>query len=368
MKLLNPLERRNIAIARALQGSLLALAFLLSVLWLAALCFNDQRLHSSPLRLPLPALDYLRIGKGPLSISPRAVSPELEPLAQELIVMGKNTRPDSGVLAAVCLGLKSAGAKKELVLGQKIFLSGQGAAYQFSDTETDLAVIPLAAAGSDVLLQVERAGQKEELLISPSPLFQNSLEDELYVQCLKKGKMWAPDMFLHQWGGDEYRELGSKHKIEIDNKVYFLAVGDSLWWEGGSWNTGPQPLMLQTPIAKVAAVTPQGAQIDVWDASGYASASMELLLQKGLRAPVKAEEVITSVRPRSANEVTCQLGKRRVIVKEGDWWVKTDPPVAAVEKYRRLGSVSAPRASRRTIYVRKSRNVKGQSHPERPLL
>ncbi len=56
---------------------------------------------------------------------------------------------------------------------------------------------------------------------------------------------------------------------------------------------------------------------------GYISSRFNIALQNS-KAPHKAEEVITSVRPRSGSEITCQLGKRRVIVKEGDWWVKTD--------------------------------------------
>jgi hypothetical protein len=174
-----------------------------------------------------------------------------------------------------------------------------------------------------VLLQIEAPGLKEEIVLAPSPLFQKSLEDEFYVQSLKKGKTWAPDMFLHQWGGEEYRDLSSKHKIEIDNRVYFLSIGDTLWWDGDAWNTG-SPEFQNSPAAKVVSCTPQGMKIEVWDPTGYASSCLLLALEKSSRTPLKPEEVITSVRPRAPTEVTCQLGKRRVIVKEGDWWVKTD--------------------------------------------
>jgi hypothetical protein len=54
--------------------------------------------------------------------------------------------------------------------------------------------------------------------------------------------MWAHDLFLHLWGGEEYRLLSAKHKVEIENKVYFLSVGDTLWWDGSEWKMGIPPL------------------------------------------------------------------------------------------------------------------------------
>lgn len=133
--------------------------------------------------------------------------------------------------------------------------------------------------------------------------------------------MWAPDLFLNQWGGDEYRDLSAKHKVEIDDKVYFLSVGDLLSWDEGQWKIGKS--YEAVPLAKLVSTFGQGMIFEVWDPSGYLSSSVNLSLQSS-KAPQRAEEAITSVRPRSPSEITCQLGKRRVIVKEGDWWVKTD--------------------------------------------
>ncbi len=324
MELLNPSKLRKENQAWLAQGVVLLSTILFSVFWLIALCLQNQQALSSPGVLPMPYVDYNKIGKGSFAISPRVVSPEFEPLVLELVLLGKNTRPDAGALSRICLGLKSSGEKQELVSGQKLFLNGQGNSYQFSETETDLSLLPLALAGSEVLLQIETAsGKKEEIILKPSALFQRSLEEESYVQCLKKGKMWAPDLFLNQWGGEEYRALSAKHKVEIENKVYFLSLGDVLWWDNGEWKIGTSVLE-DAPAAKLISTSAQGLTLEVWDATGYLSSLIEIPLHLGSKVSLKAEEVITSVRPRSATEITCQLGKRRVIVKEGDWWIKTD--------------------------------------------
>jgi hypothetical protein len=134
--------------------------------------------------------------------------------------------------------------------------------------------------------------------------------------------MWAPDLFLHQWGGEEYRDLSAKQKVEIDNKIYFLSVGDLLYFDGGEWKVGKSALD-DAPLAKLISKSGQQMTFEVWNSTGYGSSIVSIDLQSS-RAPEKAVESITSVRPRSSSEITCQLGKRRVIVKEGDWWVRTD--------------------------------------------
>jgi hypothetical protein len=324
MELLNPSKSRQERQAWIAQGAILLSAICFSIFWLTALALQTTHAGFSPRALPMPHLEYNKIGKGVFAISPKVVSREFEPLVQELVLLGKNTRPDAGALSRICLGLKTSGARQELISGQKLFLAEQGASYQFSDIETDLSLLPLSLAGSEILLQIQTTGgKKEEIVLTPSLFFQESPDDESYVQSLKKGKMWAPDLFLHQCGGEEYRLLSAKHKVEIENKVYFLSVGDTLWWDGSEWKMGIPPLV-EAPAAKLVSASSQGMVLKVWDSTGYLSYSIELPLHQELKSPLKVEEVITSIRSRSPSEITCQLGKRRVVVKEGDWWIKTD--------------------------------------------
>ncbi|MGH7889677.1 MAG: hypothetical protein ACRENF_03920, partial [Thermodesulfobacteriota bacterium] len=298
MDLLNPSRLKIEKFAWLAQGTLLLVAAVYSTIWLIFLGLQSPDACSSVRNLPMPRLDYLQIGKGPFAILPKNVSPELEPIVQELVLVGKNTRPDGEAKSMICLGLKTSGSRKELVSGQKVHLAQKDGKYEFSEKETGLALLPLSLSGSEVLLQIDAAsGIKEEIVLTPSPLFQRTLDEESYVQCLKKAALWVPDLFLNQWGGEEYRDLSSKHKIEIEGKVHFVAVGDILWWDGNQWSNGA-PMLEETPLAKVLSLTPQGLKIEIWDPSGYNSSSVSMPLQQGSRAPVKVEEMISSVRPR----------------------------------------------------------------------
>ncbi|HEX2580105.1 MAG TPA: hypothetical protein VHK67_06875 [Rhabdochlamydiaceae bacterium] len=304
------------------QGGLILAAALFSIIWLVLFGLERESGESIARGMPFPSIDHRTIGKGTFAISPRGVSPEFEPLINELVVLGKNTRPDGGAFSTITIGLKTSGDQEQLVSGQKLFVSTDGSRYQFASEKTDLSLLPLPMAGSDVLLQIETPDKKEEVVLKASAFLASSLDEETYVQVLKKGKMWAPDLFLHQWGGDEYRDLSAKQKVEIDNKVYFLSVGDLLWWDQCEWKVG-KAVLQDAPLAKFVSSSGQGMHFEVWNPTGYISSSIEIALQSS-KPPQKAEEAITSVRPRSNSEITCQLGKRRVIVKEGDWWLKTD--------------------------------------------
>ncbi len=322
MELFKPTNLKKDMQAWLPQGIVLLAAFLFSIFWLVSMGLQSYDSGSFSRSLARPSIDYMKIGKGPLAISPKDISPEFEPLVKELVVLGKNTRPDSGALSTVSIGLKTSGDQKQLVSGQKLFLAVQGGSYKFTDEKTELSLLPLPMAGSDVLLQIETAEKKEEVVLTSSAFLDRSLDEETYVQVLQKGKMWALDLFLHQWGGDEYRDLSAKQKVEIEGKVYFLSVGDLLWWDENEWKVG-KAAFEDAPLAKFMSASGHGMNFEVWNPSGYSSSKINVALQSS-KAPQKAEEVITSVRPRSASEITCQLGKRRVIVKEGDWWIKTD--------------------------------------------
>jgi hypothetical protein len=109
----------------------------------------------------LPSIDYMKIGKGSFATSSKEVGPEFEPLINELVIIGKNTRPDSGALSMLSLGFKTSGQQQQIVSGQKIFLAAVENSYQFTDEKTELSILPLPMEGSDVLVQIEMDGKKE---------------------------------------------------------------------------------------------------------------------------------------------------------------------------------------------------------------
>ena len=66
-------------------------AALMTIFIWALLMIGEPKIEKTPIFLPTPSLDA--IGQGPLALSP-TLSKELQPLLQELILIGANTRPD----------------------------------------------------------------------------------------------------------------------------------------------------------------------------------------------------------------------------------------------------------------------------------
>jgi hypothetical protein len=268
---------------------------------------------------PFPSVDCDLIGKGVLSLSYRIQFPEMVPLVQDLIVIGKNTRPDKSAFNAICLGLKTSGQKEDLFCGQRVFISCDNGVFRFSEAKTGCFVTPIDTQGVGVGVEIIMDGKKEVVTFSVSNFSQKSIDDEKYIETLQGGIFWGPDLFLQQYGGEEYRPLYTKCKIEIGGNIYFLSIGDTLWWDGQYWKAGSSSF---APILKIISSNTFGVKAQVWNVNGYVSRVFQFPLQqvtKELR--VKKEDFITSVRVRSPSEITCQLGKSRVTIREGDWWV-----------------------------------------------
>lgn len=266
--------------------------------------------------------DMAKIGKGPLGLIPKKLSPQAEALFQELMIIGKNSRPDQSGAQSISLAFKTSGDQKTVLSGQKLYLTHEQNSYRFSEEATNLAMIPLSLEGEEVAMQmVTDLEACEEIVMTPSWLFHQPIEDQPYVQNLKGGKVWAFDQFLQEWGGDEYRLLTLKTKVQIGSAVHFLDVKGLLWWDGSSWREGRAEKPC-TPLAQLVSSQDRGVQMMVWDETGYSMSRIDLPLLASSPGDFKFNEMIKAVKARCAGEITCQLGRRRVIVKEGDWWVK----------------------------------------------
>jgi len=317
---------------------LLAVLFL-SALWVF-LSFSLQKQNFFlPDRAGPPApstFSHDKIGWGPLGLNGlRSLGP-VPGLARDLLLLGRNRRPDALHDAALLLGLKAAGVEKQIKSGQVVFLKREGQdAFSFSLEETDLSIQPLALEGDGVLVEVRSGGVKGDFLLknySPRPI-----EEREYVKNLKSAKGWGSDIFLQQFGGTDYLEYAKKYKIEAGKEVFFASEGDLFAWNGECWTAASYESAAGLPVAKVIRTTPRSIDVEVWDETGFQSQIVSLGLSQSPRIIYKPEELLTSVRPRSTAEFSALLGgKRRVVLKEGDWWLKT---AAGWKNLKRIGDI-----------------------------
>ncbi len=270
--------------------------------------------------ITLPSISVTALGQGPLALT-LPQSKELQPILGELVLIGANTRPDQDRICSIAL--RSSGEERVFSIGETLFFEIKGGKLLFSKANTDLSLTARSLEKGQLLCEIKNGSLSETCSLTSSAIFSRGLEQEAYLEMLKKGAVWGKDVFLSGWGGDEYREMTSKTKISLGPDVYFLKPGDCLWWNGEAWVAEIESDEAG-PIAQLVKASPQGADFQVWDASGFSSQALHVGVQTSPKTPLKLNELMTAIRPRSPSEITCQLGKRRVIVREGDWWIRTD--------------------------------------------
>ena len=270
--------------------------------------------------IPTPSISLL--GEGALALTEPQTNLS-EPILREIVLVGASTRPDQDHDRMCTFALRSSGERKTISMGETLFFAKEDERFSFSEEATDLSLTPLSLEESLLICNIRNKDMSEPCRLSAASIFSQALEKEPFMTILQQGAVWGKDVFLTGWGGDEYQDMLNKVKLSIGPDVYFLKAGDLLWWDGNQW---VQELETDTlgPIAQVTKAGMQGIDLQIWDASGFSSQTVHVGVQIAPKNSLNINEIITAIRPRSSTEITCQLGKRRVIVREGDWWIRSD--------------------------------------------
>lgn len=287
---------------------------------------ENQKVEASPKqRGSKILLSFDEIGYGPLALNGVRTKNPVPNLARELVVLGTNSRPDvQPGEVALLLGLKTTQQEQVAFSGQTLFLKRQPKdVFLFSTDKTPLSITPIAMKDGSVAIEVVLEGAKGQFVLKNRP--QQMREEVPFVKAIKEAKWWGPDLFLQSYGGEEYGAFHGKHKIEFSNSICFVQEGDFLMWEDAQWKSVSfDHLMPFFPIAKVSSISSKGVQIEAWDETGFYPMNMQISSPQTPRVNYKLDELISSIRPRTASELSCMLGKRRVVLREGDWWLKTE--------------------------------------------
>jgi hypothetical protein len=92
----------------------------------------------------------------------------------------------------------------------------------------------------------------------------------------------------------------------------------------GEWRVAfREEIQSDLPVAHVRAVHAGALEIDVWDETGFCPLQVKVDMEKQMPLQRKLEGMPTQIRLRNSTQVSCALGKRRVILRQGDWLLKT---------------------------------------------
>ena len=284
------------------------------------------------------------LGKGALSLHPLKKSSLVPDLSREILVLARSTRPDCNPgEESFLISTKSSPQSRVVAPGEQLFLErldngDHEPTYRFTDKRMPLWIRPMGSGKEDVCIEVglfSPGKQSEtfleevaEVLVQPVRAPSSSEKKEsFYLSSVRNAKWWGSDALLKQYGGAEYREMMLKQKIELltehGSEFYFLAAGDYLQWLEGRWQkTSLSTTVAGVPVAQVKNVTSKTLDIEVWDERGFYPQLVHFDIEVPSKTSQKNDLHSSSIRLRSSSQVACTLGKRRFILKEGDWLLK----------------------------------------------
>lgn len=285
---------------------------------------------------------YEAIGSGGLALHPRHALGWVSRLADELTLLAYSSRPDTtSKEAQMLISLKNGKEQLTLLNGQQLYLkeAQQGRGLMSSEQASPLWIKPILLENGTVLIEACRkltskegktGEEKGEFIVSPQggvPARYSSLQQS-FMKELKAARSFPQDLLIQKYGGREYATWNEKIALEFGSgaSTYacFVSHGDFLLYEAGEWRVvSSDELRNDCPIAQVKSASGKGVEIEAWDKTGFSPVMVKTEAEKSARFQPKPEIMPSGIRLRSSTSVSCAFGKKRMIVRQGDWLLKT---------------------------------------------
>lgn len=290
-------------------------------------------------KMPFP---YEAIGTGGLALYPHHALGWVSRLADELNLLAYNSRPDCSFAdAQILIALRYGKQQFAVPSGKILYLqeNEEGKGLHLSETSTHLGVKPILLENGAVHVEAKRKlipkeGESKEEVGQFMLATQGGVPSDYnasQLSCVKELKSacsYSQDVFIQKYGGKEYSGWKDKICLEMtkgqQTYALFLSVGDFLQYSEDEWHVvAEKDLQKSLPIASIKGASGKSLDIQAWDETGFYPVSIQIELQKPAAFSAKSEAVLGNVRFRSKSQVSCTLGKRRMIIKQGDWLLKT---------------------------------------------
>ncbi len=290
-----------------------------------------------------PSYPYEAIGSGGLTLNRRHALGWVSRIADDLSLVAYNGRPNVPATEAQLLLNFKASRDQELVLnGKPLFLQEmqQGNGLSISAEESGLWIKPILLENGTVLveacrtLSTEEGGKIEEkgqffMTAQGGVPARLNPSQEIFMLELKAAQFHSSDFLIQKYGGTEYAAWRGRAVLEFTSgsKTYacFVTEGDDLCYLDGEWQVvAREDLPEGLPVARVHSIAGRVVQLEAWDAAGFYPVQLRIAeSDRDSYFQIRPENLPAKVRLRNSTQVSCALGKRRVILKQGDWLLKT---------------------------------------------
>ncbi len=277
---------------------------------------------------------------GPLALKESFRSPLALSLEKQLVLFAQSVRPDwSQGQRAFRIGVRGSGVEQIVREGEAIFCnldlhpSGGAQHISFASDPGNIKMVPQLIDSRSLKLLVGQRGSEafEVVLRSGDTSSPAELPDP--VESLQRASWLGQDAFFSKYGGEVYRELGAKQKVVIKTDMLYLSDGDYISYEAGNWRVldSLKEASLETFLSAVYFNERGNLDLAVWDSKGFSVLQAELTKKSEELVKTKPSQLITQPKRRTAQGVSCKIGKQRWILKPGDWLIATENGVHRLE-------------------------------------
>lgn len=154
----------------------------------------------------------------------------------------------------------------------------------------------------------------------------------------QRARWYGQDLFLERHGGEEYKNLKEKQRIDFgqDEETYsvFIGAGNALAWKGNRWEEVKPGVETQKyPLLVVEKIDERLMKLALWDVDGTAKVSLNLIKSTETAPPQDIEKTFKFVGARTRSQLMFEINGERMMISPKDWllltegkWVKLTTP------------------------------------------
>lgn len=287
---------------------------------------------------------YETIGSGPLTLNPHLFYRCVPALLQELVLIHQEPLGKDPSTGGYLFGIRNTREVAQVGAGEVFYVDIDEKTpslplIRFAGKEAPFSLRPIIKDKEGVLVHasvVDPSGATQEmsLIIKEIPFSEfneSAIQEFMQLSPLKRlssSKYWTKDVLYEQYGGQKFISHTRSGKLEIPSDhrslFYLVSEGDLFFFDGENWKRSSSPLIDEKRIrAQVKTVGEEEMVLQVWDENGLVNTTIRIEPQPLSPFEIKEDVELRAAKLRGLNKVSCLLGKKRLLLKKGDWVLKT---------------------------------------------
>lgn len=287
---------------------------LLSIFWKPQAVNEEMWVPPPPVKADVKRLDILDF-----HLFDTKLNLPLPKFTQKVKIHQVNTRPDASNQQTIRINVGE--QEFALKVGQKIQL-----------TPLVSAVAKLQNGALDLFVSVDVGDLEKKSRFHFDDL---SIHETIAAaSLLKKAEVIGPDLLISRYGGKAYAAKKGKLRLFFSGgERLFVGPNDLFFFENEKWQAGQKA---KCPLARVESVTGNSIELKVWNEAGTSFEKVRLSVKSPEPMMARPEQIFTQVRKRTSSKASLKVGNRQMIIKKGDWLIKSKHGFQAIQTGKEL--------------------------------